>query len=50
MANAQVVTDGLVSYWTFNEVDIDNRTVKDLMGNNDGTIVGEPPNSCRAIR
>lgn len=38
----QVVTDGLVSYWTFDKADIDGETVKDVFGNNDGTIVGEP--------
>lgn len=40
MSEAQIVTEGLVSYWTFDEADIDGETVKDIIGNNDGTIVG----------
>jgi len=38
MAEAQIVTDGLVSYWTFDEADIDGDIVKDLIGTNDGDI------------
>ena len=37
-----VVTDGLVSYWTFDEQDIAGGTVKDVWGENDGKIVGAP--------
>ena len=37
-----VVTDGLVSYWTFDEKDITENTVKDVWGKNNGTIVGDP--------
>ena len=37
-----VVTDGLVSYWTFDEQDIVGGTVKDVWGENDGKIVGDP--------
>lgn len=37
-----IVTDGLVSYWTFDQEDITENTVKDVWGNNSGTIVGEP--------
>ena len=37
-----IVTDGLVSYWTFDERDIADNTVKDVWGNNNGTIVGAP--------
>ena len=37
-----VVTDGLVSYWTFDEQDIAGGTVKDVWGENDGKIVGDP--------
>ena len=37
-----VVTDGLVSYWTFDEKDIAGGTVKDVWGENDGKIVGNP--------
>ena len=39
---ATIVTDGLVSYWTFDEQDITDNTVKDVWGNNNGIIVGEP--------
>ena len=37
-----IVTDGLVSYWTFDEKDIDGFTVKDVWGENDAKIVGDP--------
>lgn len=40
--NAQVVTDGLVSYWSFNKETIQGETVKDIYGKNDGTITGLP--------
>jgi len=40
MAKAQVVTEGLVSYWTFDKADIDGDTAKDVWGKNDGTIMG----------
>ena len=39
---APVVTDGLVSYWTFDQKDIAGGTVKDVWGENDGKIVGTP--------
>lgn len=42
MAKAQVVTKGLVSYWTFDKADIDGDTVKDVFGKNDGTMKGDP--------
>ena len=42
MAKAQAVTEGIVSYWTFDRADITDETAKDLWGNNDGTIVGDP--------
>ena len=35
-----VVTDGLISYWTFDEADIDGFTVKDVVGERHGTFVG----------
>ena len=41
-ADGNVVTDGLVSYWTFDKQDISNNTVKDVWGENSGTIVGNP--------
>lgn len=37
-----VVTDGLVSYWTFDQDDIAGKTVNDVWGKNNGTIVGDP--------
>ena len=37
-----IVTDGLVSYWTFDDKDIIGNTVKDVWGENDATIVGTP--------
>ncbi|MCG9132185.1 LamG domain-containing protein [Candidatus Poribacteria bacterium] len=36
------VTDGLVSYWTFDQRDIIDDTARDVWGKNDGTIVGDP--------
>jgi len=39
-ANADIVRDGLVSYWPLDE--IVNGTVKDIAGKNDGTVEGEP--------
>ena len=38
---AQMVTDGLVSYWSF-DADTDGTIVKDVWGSNDGTISGNP--------
>ncbi len=38
----RVVTDGLLSYWTFDRHQIVGRKVKDVWGENDGTIVGNP--------
>ena len=43
MASAQNAIGGdLVSYWTFDEADMDGETVKDVFGENHGTIKGEP--------
>lgn len=39
---SQVVDKGLVSYWSFDAADVKGDTVKDLVGGNDGTIVGAP--------
>lgn len=41
VVEAQIVTDGLVSYWTF-DADTDGKTVKDVWGGNDGSISGDP--------
>lgn len=38
----QVVEDGLISYWSFDAPDVRADTVIDLVGGNDGTIVGAP--------
>lgn len=37
-----IVTDGLVSYWTFDQQDIVGNKAKDVWGKNHGTIVGNP--------
>ncbi len=37
-----IVTDGLVSYWTFDRDDIIDNTVKDVWGENNAAIVGNP--------
>ena len=37
-----IVTDGLVSYWTFDRNTINGRAVADVWGENDATIVGNP--------
>ena len=37
-----IVTDGLVSYWTFDRDDMINGTVKDVWGENNATISGNP--------
>ncbi len=40
MAQAQLVEDGLISYWSFEEINGD--TVVDIVGDNDGEINGNP--------
>jgi len=42
VVQAQVATEGLISYWSFDEDTITGNTVEDVFGNNDGTLVGEP--------
>ena len=42
LAQADVVTQGLVSYWTFDKADIKGKTVTDVWGDNDGTINSNP--------
>lgn len=37
-----IVTDGLVSYWTFDRDDVIHGTVKDVWGENDAMIKGNP--------
>ena len=41
-AHASIVTDGLVNYWTFDRGYITNKTVKDVWGDNNGTLIGNP--------
>ena len=41
VAKAQFVTEGLVSYWSFDGKTIEGKTVRDVWGKNDGTIVGD---------
>ncbi len=36
----QAITDGLVSYWSFNEDVVAGKTVKDIVGASDGTMDG----------
>ena len=41
MAQArQAITDGLVSYWSFNKDSVAGETVKDIFGASDGTMDG----------
>jgi len=40
--SAQIVEDGLVSYWSFDANNLDGKTVKDGTGNYNGTINGSP--------
>ncbi len=41
-AKCQVVTDGLISYWSFDDDTIEGDVVEDIWGENDGTIMGDP--------
>jgi hypothetical protein len=38
----EFVTDGLISFWTFDRADIEGDILKDIIGGNDGTIQGDP--------
>jgi len=40
--SADIVTEGLVSYWTFDKNDMINKTLKDVWGENNATIHGNP--------
>mgnify|MGYP001616097875 CR=1 FL=1 len=42
VAKADMVTDGLVGYWSLDEETIKGDTVEDVWGENDGTIKGSP--------
>jgi len=41
-SESQIVEDGLVSYYTLDSADIAGEVVKDLIGDNNGKIVGSP--------
>ena len=41
-AGPEFVTEGLVSFWTFDKSDIEGDTVKDVWGENHGTMQGDP--------
>lgn len=41
-ANAQMVTNGLVAYWSMDKSTISGTTVKDVVGKNDGVMTGAP--------
>ena len=41
VAAAQVVEDGLISYWTFDESSVTGSAVKDVWGKNDATTAGD---------
>lgn len=38
----KLVSDGLIAFWTFDNSDVEGETVKDVFGDNDGTIAGNP--------
>jgi len=38
----EFVTNGLISYWTFDKTDMDGETVKDIWGQNNGNTKGKP--------
>jgi len=42
ISKAQVVEDGLVAYWTFDEAHINGGFAEDIIGGHDGKIVGNP--------
>ncbi len=42
LVESQVVREGLVSYWSFDDADVKGDRVIDLVGGNDGTILGTP--------
>jgi hypothetical protein len=42
MAQADIVTDGLVAYWSLDASTIAGKDVEDIVGDNDGVINGKP--------
>ena len=45
LSEAQIVREGLVSYWSFNEDSIKGDKVSDLWGDNHGQLIEEPRGS-----
>ncbi|MFC1717999.1 LamG domain-containing protein, partial [Candidatus Poribacteria bacterium] len=43
LAEAQLVTDGLISYWSFDEGTIEDDVIKDIWGDNHGTPIVSMP-------
>ena len=41
-ADAQLSTDGVVAYWSFDDGTINGKNVEDLLGNNNGELEGNP--------
>ena len=41
-SNAQLPTDGVIGYWSFNVGTINGKTVQDILGENDGELDGNP--------
>ncbi len=41
-AQGQLVENGLVSYWSFDESSINGDILEDSVGGNNGTIIGDP--------
>ena len=39
--NCKVATDGLISYWSFDNKQLERETAKDIMENNNGIIQGQ---------
>lgn len=37
-----IITDGLIHYWTFDQANVHGDTAEDIWGDNDGTLVGDP--------
>ena len=42
LTHAQLPLDGVVSYWSFDDGTIAGNTVEDLLGDNDGELMGKP--------
>lgn len=42
LGQKKAVSEGLVSYWSFDQETVEGKTVKDVWGSNDGTIEGAP--------